>query len=335
MAGAADLLDEMRTCAGEDSPRRRLHLTLFEARIHRSAGRGAEAVELLREAAAYQGPGEWLSTEEERLAELAGALAETGETAEAMSLLDEACHSGRGELPYPMARDAAALEQALVRACLGDRTAAAREALKLAERATAAGRGAQALAALHLAARAGAAGRAAAMLGREHPDAGLPAARARHVRALAGNDGDALAGVATRFESLGFLPLAAEAFAQAALAHQAAGGLRKSRACRVTSGELAARCAGLSHWAVVSGGRREMPRGPELTLREREVVSLAVSQLTNQEIAHHLVLSVRTVENHLYRAYAKLGVTTRAELARRLGAPLVAAGSAATAAIGP
>ncbi|NUR00297.1 MAG: helix-turn-helix transcriptional regulator, partial [Streptomyces sp.] len=51
----------------------------------------------------------------------------------------------------------------------------------------------------------------------------------------------------------------------------------------------------------------------------REVVTLAVAQMSNQEIADRLVLSVRTVENHLYRAYGKLGVTTRTELAPVLG----------------
>ena len=32
-----------------------------------------------------------------------------------------------------------------------------------------------------------------------------------------------------------------------------------------------------------------------------------------------MVISVRTVDNHLSNAYAKLGITTRAELAETLG----------------
>jgi DNA-binding NarL/FixJ family response regulator len=52
-----------------------------------------------------------------------------------------------------------------------------------------------------------------------------------------------------------------------------------------------------------------------LTSREREVANLAVQGLTNREIAERLVLSVRTVDNHLYNLYAKLGVRSRAELA--------------------
>ena len=60
-------------------------------------------------------------------------------------------------------------------------------------------------------------------------------------------------------------------------------------------------------------------RGAEvrpLTGREQHVARLAADGLTSQEIAARLVLSVRTVDNHLQRAYAKLGVTSRGELAR-------------------
>ena len=39
---------------------------------------------------------------------------------------------------------------------------------------------------------------------------------------------------------------------------------------------------------------------------------------SSREIAAKLVLSVRTVDNHLQNAYSKLGVTSREELARVL-----------------
>ena len=51
-----------------------------------------------------------------------------------------------------------------------------------------------------------------------------------------------------------------------------------------------------------------------LTAREREVAMLAAKGLTSAEIAQCLVLSKRTVENHVQQAYAKLGVGSRAEL---------------------
>jgi DNA-binding NarL/FixJ family response regulator len=55
-----------------------------------------------------------------------------------------------------------------------------------------------------------------------------------------------------------------------------------------------------------------------LTSREREIVTLAARGLTNRQIAEWLVVSVRTVEGHLYRACAKLGTTNRADLATLL-----------------
>ncbi|MDX8052483.1 helix-turn-helix transcriptional regulator [Lentzea sp. BCCO 10_0798] len=52
-----------------------------------------------------------------------------------------------------------------------------------------------------------------------------------------------------------------------------------------------------------------------LTKREREVAVLAARGLTNKEIAESLVISVRTVDNHLSNTYSKPGITTRGELA--------------------
>ena len=50
---------------------------------------------------------------------------------------------------------------------------------------------------------------------------------------------------------------------------------------------------------------------------------LAARGLTNRQIAESLFLSVRTVNNHLNHAYAKLGLTDRAQLAAvvNLGIP--------------
>ncbi len=52
-----------------------------------------------------------------------------------------------------------------------------------------------------------------------------------------------------------------------------------------------------------------------LTPSERRTVGLAQRGLTNTEIASQLKLSARTVENYLARAYRKLGVRSRTELA--------------------
>lgn len=48
-----------------------------------------------------------------------------------------------------------------------------------------------------------------------------------------------------------------------------------------------------------------------LTAREREIVRLVATGLTNREIAEQLVISTGTVRTHLARVYEKLGVHTR------------------------
>ncbi len=52
-----------------------------------------------------------------------------------------------------------------------------------------------------------------------------------------------------------------------------------------------------------------------LTMREREIANLVAAGLSNREIADRLVVSVRTVEGHLYRACIKLDISDRGQLA--------------------
>jgi len=61
-----------------------------------------------------------------------------------------------------------------------------------------------------------------------------------------------------------------------------------------------------------------VPPRSALTAREREVAELAAQGMSNQEVASTLMLSVRTVENHLHRAFQKLDVTSRSELGEAL-----------------
>jgi len=64
------------------------------------------------------------------------------------------------------------------------------------------------------------------------------------------------------------------------------------------------------------GGRT---RVDGLTPAERRVADLVAKGRTNSEVAATLFLAERTVASHLTRVYAKLGVRSRTELARRLG----------------
>jgi DNA-binding NarL/FixJ family response regulator len=51
-----------------------------------------------------------------------------------------------------------------------------------------------------------------------------------------------------------------------------------------------------------------------LTAREVAIAELAASGLTNKEIGERLFLSSRTVSDHLYHIFPKLGITSRAGL---------------------
>lgn len=62
--------------------------------------------------------------------------------------------------------------------------------------------------------------------------------------------------------------------------------------------------------------RRLAPERGALTKREREIASVLREGRSNRAIAERLVLSERTVENHVAAIYAKLGVKTRAEFLR-------------------
>jgi RNA polymerase sigma factor (sigma-70 family) len=62
--------------------------------------------------------------------------------------------------------------------------------------------------------------------------------------------------------------------------------------------------------------RRVLETRDELSAQELHIARLAAEGLTNREIGKRLFLSHRTVGSHLYRIFPKLGITSRAELAR-------------------
>jgi DNA-binding NarL/FixJ family response regulator len=59
--------------------------------------------------------------------------------------------------------------------------------------------------------------------------------------------------------------------------------------------------------------RREGPAG--LTQREVEVLKLLARGLSNKEIAERLVISPKTVANHVEHIYTKIGASSRAAAA--------------------
>jgi len=56
-----------------------------------------------------------------------------------------------------------------------------------------------------------------------------------------------------------------------------------------------------------------------LTAQELQIAQLAAGGMSNREIGRRLYLSHRTVESHLYHAFPKLGISSRAELRRVTG----------------
>ncbi|MFF0690301.1 LuxR C-terminal-related transcriptional regulator [Streptomyces albogriseolus] len=296
-----------------------LRAWVYQARLLRRRGRPEDAAALLWQAGAVRAGYDWLTSPSWVLALLAGALAEAGRHGEALRTLAEARSAQRAGARRPVLDDAIGFERAVVLAHAGDRSGAAAQALEVADRAEAGGRLPAAIAALHLAARATDAAPSAARVQRLALRCRAEEARlqAEQVRALARGDAEALVAVAGRFRSLAALPAAAEAAEQAGRVHRAAGRRRKGRLASAAAQELCARFGGaLPPWA--EPGERGTDATAALTTREREVAALAAGGLSNREIADRLVVSVRTVENHLHRVYHKLGVVQRAALSELL-----------------
>jgi DNA-binding NarL/FixJ family response regulator len=295
---------------------------LMHAQLDRSSGRFAAAIDKFRTAHGLSDAHDWFASRSWILAQLAGTLAEAGQLSAAVRTLAEARSVHEIMTPCSIDKDGVELEAVVVLAHSGERAKAAAMARELAERCSSAGRLMQAIAALHWAARLGdaraVADHCAALASKV--SALVPRAQADHVGAMASNDGDALAQAADRFSELGLIPLAAEAAAQACAVHRTVGRRNKMRSMATKCHELLAQFTGvLPVWVRID----PLPAAQHsvLTERESEIATLAAKGLSNRDIASNLVVSIRTVENHLQRAYGKLGITTRAHLDLNLDAP--------------
>jgi DNA-binding CsgD family transcriptional regulator/type II secretory pathway predicted ATPase ExeA len=127
-------------------------------------------------------------------------------------------------------------------------------------------------------------------------------------------DADSLMETAARLETEGFVNVAREAYARASSVLENAGERRRSRQAVA----LREKCDHELGERFREGQFIAAAPTVHLTRREQDIVELAVQGLTDREIAQRLMVSVRTVEGHLYRTYVKLGVRSRDELSTAL-----------------
>jgi DNA-binding CsgD family transcriptional regulator len=154
--------------------------------------------------------------------------------------------------------------------------------------------------------------RAASLLAAAAPrcDARLVDAYATHAGALARRDGHALLAVADEFAAIGARRCGMQAAVHAGAIFVEAGRQDSARRAATRARELHEPDQGTEPPEIdgVDG------TAVSLTARESQLVSFARQGLSNPEIADRLVLSVRTVETHLYRAMQKLGISDRRDL---------------------
>jgi DNA-binding CsgD family transcriptional regulator len=136
----------------------------------------------------------------------------------------------------------------------------------------------------------------------------LAEAVAAHARGLANHDGDLLDAAADRFADLGAMAFAADAAAQAAYEDARKRDRGKEVASSARAHALASQ--GEIRTPAVAAAARPLP----ITDREREIAMLVEAGLSNHQVADRLFVSVRTVEGHLYRIFAKLDISSRDQL---------------------
>ena len=137
----------------------------------------------------------------------------------------------------------------------------------------------------------------------------LADAVALHAQALSAGDGERLLEASAKYRNIGDLVAAADAAAQASVAFDESQQHRRGLYAAALARELADECGGLCTPAL------RTPAGLKLSGRQRDVIELVVAGLSNRQIADQLVMSVRTVEGHVYRACQRVGAQSREELA--------------------
>lgn len=278
--------------------------------IERTRGRVRTARRRLEEATLLLRQVDMLNQLPICLAETAHVDALLGEVDEAEAALAEAERSRLPALRHGEAH--IGLAQTWVAAGRGEISHAIEQALRTAETTGQMDQVVYQAAALHDAARLGAAAQVVGQLDflAERADGQMIPAYAGHARALADCDAQALENVSSDFEEMGALLYAAEALAEAARIHREHGRTGSALTASARASRLADACQG-ARTPALENFTVPLP----LTRREREVASLAAQGLSNSDIADRLVISLRTVENHLHAVYTKLGIAGRHELA--------------------
>jgi len=284
------------------------YVQLVRSQAARLRGRLTEAMRAGSQAAATLSTGQVFAGLAH--AERAHAAALAGDHALAATALAEAdrTHQRIMNILYPWIEQA----RAWVAACAGDVPIALEVLNRLVERTRSDGFTAHEMFALYDLVRLGQADTVVDRMVELGPqvEGSLAAAMVAHARAASEHDGAALLGVADDFAERGLNLYAAEAAAGAVQMLRLVRSPQTPRAS-MRLAELRGRCEGANTPAL------EVPQ-PSLTGRERQIAKLASAGVPSKEIAEQLYLSSRTVDNHLMRVYAKLGVTGRAELAAAL-----------------
>jgi len=273
-------------------------------------GRTRTAERLLRECASLLRDADPVGMLGWSLAGIAQAAAQTGDAAAASEALAE---MERRPLGHKGFESELGLARAWTAAATGELSRARDLALQTAEGAGERRQHAYEVQALHVLTRLGKPDAAAVRRlvggGTAHPVEG-PFAMAALAYAEA-RGADALLAAAELLASQDRLLEAAEAAQRAAAAFREEG--RNPTPATTKAAAWLAKCEGARPPTLLDTA------AADLTPREHEIALLAAQGQSSREIADRLVLSIRTVDNHLQNAYRKLGVSGRGELAAALG----------------
>lgn len=143
-------------------------------------------------------------------------------------------------------------------------------------------------------------------------DGPRPAAVCAYAAALGTGDAGELLAAAKGCEEAELWGFAAQAYDDAAAAYRETGDTLRERVAAAQRQRCRDRASS------TPGQEPDAQDGALalLTRRERDIVARAVRGLSDRQIAAELQVSVRTVEGHLYRSYAKLNIKGREDLRR-------------------